>query len=802
MRARCLVAALLLVALGAAAPAAQESEELDAATRSALAFAGALEQFRAGTGDEAALRSAADVFGRTTGRTDAARIAAYYASLPAEARAHGLVLEQRFDALRARASGLATDEAPLRAFLDASDRAADAVPAAHAQSLFARLLARAVEDGTADAERTVEVRARALDALARFERAGMTTPTLEPLWVLGRAALTAGDAGEADRRFDELVRRAGRTGRDAWRERGLVGAIGCARERGALFRVDALLAELASFRSADSCWALAREAAVQLLVRDDVDAAERWLAAHPPVAFDAEIDRADALVEWRALLAAAALRGADAGRAERIAEELPGPIGARVRAAAALEAGRAEDALRELDGANRGGPGSRAPGEEGIDALALRGRALLRLGRTDECIEVLERARRRAQRRDSDALPGPVRASAAGEWLGLSALEALAAARAERDGALTAAAVVEATLGRTDESTAGDALLALARTTDHGAALWLVGADRTLWVHVEPDGTATHGRLELGRRDVLRAARRLRDAARATRTGPWSASDAALGASVASELLPPTLVRSLTRTKGGSLALLTRGASEEVPFELLEVGGAPLGLARALWISGPRRAPTDPAPVDGRTRWTALGAPSLEGTAFAPLPGARAELERLGDAHPAQPKLHLGADATRAAFVEALLGRAPLHVATHVVDRPGTVDRPLGGAPGRERGLVLAGGDVVTAAEIAALRPRLPLVVLAACGSADGALLDGVGPRGVAQAFLEGGTRAAIVTQWSVADGATPLGMLCLHAALAGGADPAEATRRARAALERAGAPRAEWAALRALGRP
>ncbi|MEL6908083.1 MAG: hypothetical protein AAFP22_21925, partial [Planctomycetota bacterium] len=191
MRARCLVAALLLVALGAAAPAAQESEGLDAATRSALAFAGALEQFRAGTGDEAALRSAADVFGRTTGRTDAARIAAYYASLPAEARAHGLVLEQRFDALRARASGLATDEAPLRAFLDASDRAADAVPAAHAQSLFARLLARAVEDGTADAERTVEVRARALDALARFERAGMTTPTLEPLWVLGRAALTA-----------------------------------------------------------------------------------------------------------------------------------------------------------------------------------------------------------------------------------------------------------------------------------------------------------------------------------------------------------------------------------------------------------------------------------------------------------------------------------------------------------------------------------------------------------------------------------------------------------------------------------
>ena len=68
--------------------------------------------------------------------------------------------------------------------------------------------------------------------------------------------------------------------------------------------------------------------------------------------------------------------------------------------------------------------------------------------------------------------------------------------------------------------------------------------------------------------------------------------------------------------------------------------------------------------------------------------------------------------------------------------------------------------------------------------------------------MLDSGTRAAVVTQWSVSDEHAGRALLAFHAALLGGADPAEALRRARAALRRSGAPPAEWAALRMLGRP
>jgi CHAT domain-containing protein len=144
--------------------------------------------------------------------------------------------------------------------------------------------------------------------------------------------------------------------------------------------------------------------------------------------------------------------------------------------------------------------------------------------------------------------------------------------------------------------------------------------------------------------------------------------------------------------------------------------------------------------------------------------------------------------------VLALTGHHPVHLATHVAraDTRATV-APVG--------LVTSGGGFLSADEIARCAPRLPLLVLAACGSADGETIDGLGARGLAQAALDGGTRAAVVTLWPIADAAGRVASVAFHAALLDGASPAEALRRARSALERAGAPPSEWAAHRLLGR-
>ena len=136
-----------------------------------------------------------------------------------------------------------------------------------------------------------------------------------------------------------------------------------------------------------------------------------------------------------------------------------------------------------------------------------------------------------------------------------------------------------------------------------------------------------------------------------------------------------------------------------------------------------------------------------------------------------------------------------MHVATHVVRTPGgSLAAPLA--------LLTGGGRLLTADDVAGLAPRLPLLVLVACGSADGPVLDGLGARGVAQAALDAGTRAAVVTLWPITDEHGRTASVALHAALLTGASPAAAVRRARAPLKRTGAPPSEWASYRLLGLP
>lgn len=134
----------------------------------------------------------------------------------------------------------------------------------------------------------------------------------------------------------------------------------------------------------------------------------------------------------------------------------------------------------------------------------------------------------------------------------------------------------------------------------------------------------------------------------------------------------------------------------------------------------------------------------------------------------------------------------PVRVATHLVASPGCTEGRL--AP---VGLQLSGDDVLCAEEILALAPELPLVVLTACETAGGRVIDAEGTHGVARAFLESGTRNLLVTLWPVADE----GALRFHEHLLAGARPSEAARRTRRDLRAEGEAAAEWAAFRLQGR-
>ena len=154
---------------------------------------------------------------------------------------------------------------------------------------------------------------------------------------------------------------------------------------------------------------------------------------------------------------------------------------------------------------------------------------------------------------------------------------------------------------------------------------------------------------------------------------------------------------------------------------------------------------------------------------------------------------------TRHALESALQSGRPLHIATHVASLSGaTTNRTVsqGIAP---MGFVVAGDDIVSAREVLALAPRAPLAILTACGSAEGVAVDGLSVRGMAQIMLACGTRAAIVTLWTIEDRAGERAAVRIHAALLAGASPSEATRRGREFLWLLGEAPSEWAAYRLL---
>lgn len=114
-----------------------------------------------------------------------------------------------------------------------------------------------------------------------------------------------------------------------------------------------------------------------------------------------------------------------------------------------------------------------------------------------------------------------------------------------------------------------------------------------------------------------------------------------------------------------------------------------------------------------------------------------------------------GFDATRQAFfAKNLTNYSYLHIATHGLLHPNTPD--LGG-------LVLSQYDqkgnptngFIRTFEILGKRWPTELVTLSACSTGVGQLLEGEGPVGLAQAFLEGGTARVMASLWNVSDNST-----------------------------------------------
>jgi CHAT domain-containing protein len=178
------------------------------------------------------------------------------------------------------------------------------------------------------------------------------------------------------------------------------------------------------------------------------------------------------------------------------------------------------------------------------------------------------------------------------------------------------------------------------------------------------------------------------------------------------------------------------------------------------------------------------------------LPGTAEEVRAIAGLLPAERRnVLVRGKATGAALREALAsskGRlAALHLACH-----GRVD------PERPRltGLVLSGGEVLTLDDVYRLRVPADLVVLSACETGRGRLLEGEGAMGLARGFFFAGAPRVVVSDWAVSDEATRSLMEAFYRGLLRDGLPAgRALRKAKIDALRSGGPLAHpahWAAF------
>lgn len=105
------------------------------------------------------------------------------------------------------------------------------------------------------------------------------------------------------------------------------------------------------------------------------------------------------------------------------------------------------------------------------------------------------------------------------------------------------------------------------------------------------------------------------------------------------------------------------------------------------------------------------------------------------------------------------------------------------------------------AAEVATLRLASPLVVLSACETANGMVLDGEGVLSMSRSFLRAGARATIATLWPVGPGVADFAE-AFYGSVTDSRDAARSLRDAKLALRARGMPPTTWAPFQLFAAP
>ena len=419
-------------------------------------------------------------------------------------------------------------------------------------------------------------------------------------------------------------------------------------------------------------------------------------------------------------------------------------------------------------------------------AATVRGRALLALQRGQEAREQLEWALDQAR---THTLDTPT--SVAGEWIGVETVVQLARAHVDLGAPLEAAAVLATWQARelrpsTARISAAD-LQAWSACSELGLLVCAAGADSFVAVHVDRGGRARATTTSVPRRNLAQTIEAVSLAAQSGDEPLARLRASALESQLGLSGVPDALLSTLPVTQAsdeGRLLVLACGILEQVPFDLLPSFAPTTGPRRVttvlpgLWAARPSTQPRKPW---NELAWTLLGDPyTTEGTPL--YSGAKqelAQLSRLLDTPEAR--------ITRAQTLAVLSTERALHLATHVESR----------AAGPA---LLLDGSWLSCAELRAhLRP-LPLVVLAACGTAQGLADEGAAQLSIAREFLHTGTPLVVATLWPVENSAAHAWSLAFHDALKAGRTPSRAASQARAQLQAQGYSCADWAAFRVLG--
>jgi CHAT domain-containing protein len=270
------------------------------------------------------------------------------------------------------------------------------------------------------------------------------------------------------------------------------------------------------------------------------------------------------------------------------------------------------------------------------------------------------------------------------------------------------------------------------------------------------------------------------------------------------------------------LVIVPDGALHRVPFDALrladgravleryEISLAPsAAVATLLWRRATARGPArvlafgDPAFNAERARrelqLASRGARTLRGgpaaASFARLPESGREA-RIAASYGTSSVARLREEATAAYLKHAPLDSfRVLHFATHaLVDERSLLRSAVVLAPTEgDDGLVSPG-------DLAALSLGADLVVLSACRSAGGVVVDGEGVQGLTAPLLAAGAQAVVATAWPIDDHQTVAVIEDFYRALSRGATVGSALREAKLAAMRRGAPVRDWASFAVIG--